>query len=155
MGTGAETRSPPWMQVEPRFDWRTRIRADRGSSAFVRTKTQSRQRQRRRHNDKGDTFGCATSKWIIVKFEWTNSSGKLLVSGCNGDKSCCRTSSSTSAYAVSAKQDCGVAVSAECVRMQPQSVEKAGIGPEVEGYSMDLLSSSTRRSTMNELDEDQ
>ena len=30
-------------------------------------------------NDRGDLFGSAPSKWIIVKFEWTSSSRKLII----------------------------------------------------------------------------
>ena len=90
VGFGADTRSLPWMQVVSRFAWRT--------LGCVQINVQSHLRERRLDqgdgrerkgceasqfecNDTGDPLGNSTSEWAIVKFEWTSSSGKLIISG--------------------------------------------------------------------------
>ena len=90
VGSGAETRSPSWMQVVSRFAWRTlgcvhiEFRAHLGGRRLNQgyggggEGCEASQLER---NDDGESVGVPTSEWNIGQFKSTSSSGKFIISG--------------------------------------------------------------------------
>ena len=86
---GAETRSLPWMQGVSRLAWRTlgclhvEVRAHLGEPKHNQGIGRVGERYETNQpecNYKRDTFGNSTNACVIDNFEWTKSSGKLIIS---------------------------------------------------------------------------